>query len=159
MEIHRLSVDDWQRLKQLRLAALSDAPQAFGSTLVGAERYSAADWRKQIEELATFVAVSEKKDIGIVRGAVDDSEANNAFLISMWVAPDSRGLGAGKQLIGAVISWARDAGFTRLKLDVADDNSPAIALYERMKFLPTGETGSLPLPRTHVLEHRRALEL
>jgi len=49
--------------------------------------------------------------------------------------------------------------FTRMELDVADKNANAVALYERWNFRPTGETGSLPAPRAHVLEHRRALML
>ena len=77
----------------------------------------------------------------------------------MWVAPTGRGTGASEKLIGAVLIWARQSGFTRMELDVADDNAPAIALYERCNFLPTGETGRLSPPRSHVLEHRRALRL
>jgi ribosomal protein S18 acetylase RimI-like enzyme len=77
----------------------------------------------------------------------------------MWVAPEARGHGVGEQLILAVKDWARSAGHARLLLDVADGNLPAVALYERMGFEPTGEIGSLPPPREHVAEHRRALDL
>ena len=36
MEIERLSGVEWQRLKRIRLAALQDAPEAFGTTLAAA---------------------------------------------------------------------------------------------------------------------------
>ena len=77
----------------------------------------------------------------------------------MWVAPELRGQGHGEQLIHAVISWARESGFARLVLDVADNNTPAIKLYRRMGFEPTAEVGTLPPPRQHITEHRMALSL
>ena len=159
MQIERIDVDGWQRLKAVRLAALADAPEAFGSTLAQAQRYGASDWRQQLESLATYVAVVEKVDVGMARGVADETSPGDALLVSMWVAPKARGHGIGEQLIMAVIGWARAAGHSRLLLDVADGNLPAVALYERMGFEPTGETGSLPPPREHVMEHRRALYL
>lgn len=159
MKIHRLTPDEWKRLKQIRLTALSDAPDAFGSTLERAQSYSAEDWFRHIGELPTFVATIDDTDVGMARGAPDESDPTMAFLISMWVATDARGHDVGEQLVQAVAGWARDTGFKQLALDVADDNKPAIALYNRMNFRPTGETGTLPPPRTHVTEHRRVLTL
>jgi GNAT superfamily N-acetyltransferase len=159
MEIERLNSDEWQRLKAVRLAALADVPDAFGSTLADAQRYEESDWRQQLATLATFVAMVEAVDVGMARGIADEGSADDALLASMWVAPEARGHGVGEQLILAVMGWARAAGHSRLLLDVADQNLPAVALYERMGFEPTGETGSLPPPRGHVREHRRALTL
>lgn len=143
----------------LRLAALRESPDAFGSTLRPAEQRRAAQWRQQVQEIATFVAVSAGIDVGLARVAPDETDPYSAFLLSMWVAPDARGQSVGEQLIQAVAGWARTAGFGQLLLDVADKNMPAVALYTRMNFQPTGKTGSLPPPRTHIREHRRALLL
>jgi len=159
VNIHRLKPDEWKRLRRLRLKALMDAPNAFGSTLERAMGYSAENWYRQIEELVTFVAAIEGSDVGMARGAPDESDPKTAFLLSMWVTPEARGQAVGNQLVQAVAEWAQTMGFTQLVLDVADDNEPAIALYERMNFRPTGESGTLPPPRTHILEHRRALTL
>jgi len=79
--------------------------------------------------------------------------------ISMWVAPEARGKSIGAALIAAVVDWARRQGFDRLLLDVADDNIPAISLYARKGFEPTGAVSSLPAPREHIVEHERALKL
>jgi ribosomal protein S18 acetylase RimI-like enzyme len=159
MKIERLSPDDEDRLRSIRLAALRDAPDAFGSTLEETSARPAESWRQQLRDLATFVAVMGGADAGIVRGVQLDEDPAVAILLSMWVAPTARGKGVGKALVDALVAWARADGFARLVLDVADDNQPAIALYARTGFEPTGETGTLPPPREHVLEHRRSLEL
>lgn len=103
--------------------------------------------------------MEDLEDVGCVRGAPDDTDPSRAFLLSMWVAPRFRDRGIGQQLVGSVIDWARSEGFGALVLDVADDNRPAVALYAKMGFEPTGETGTLPPPREHVTEHRRILAL
>ena len=153
-----LSKSDWPRLKRIRLAALEDAPDAFGTTIKTAREMPDDAWRQQAEDLPTFVATVDGSDIGMVRGATAASKSD-AYLISMWVSPTARGRRVGEQLINAIVDWSRDAGFKRLLLDVADDNAPAIALYERVGFMPTGETNRYPSPRPHITEHRRALTL
>lgn len=159
MEIQRLRGAQWQRLRSVRLAALAEAPEAFGSTLADAERLGEADWREQLERLATFVAVDVGEDVGMARGSLHDGDAGDAYLISMWVAPQARGRGIGAALIHAVVTWAAEAGCRRVLLDVADDNRAAVALYRQAGFVPTGRTGALPPPRSHVREHQRALPL
>jgi ribosomal protein S18 acetylase RimI-like enzyme len=109
-----------------------DSPNAFGSTLQDAAARSEADWHEQLEALATFVAVVDGQDVGTVRGAPDSTEPATALLISMWVAPRYRGRGVGERLVQSVVAWARSSGFSRLVLDVADDNEPALKLYSRV---------------------------
>jgi len=159
LTIFRLQPGDWARLKKLRIAALTDSPDAFGATLPEALARRSQEWREQVQALPTFVAMSDDRDVGLVRGAPNDNDSDSAFLISMWVTPDERRHGAGKHLVHTVVDWARAQGFKRLLLDVADRNAPAIALYARLNFLPTGGTGSLPPPRSHIREHRLALDL
>jgi ribosomal protein S18 acetylase RimI-like enzyme len=156
IRVERLSPEEAPRLRALRLAALTEAPDAFGSTLAESAARSLADWARQLEKLPTFFAVHEGRDVGMVRGDAHEGVLGEAFLLSMWVAPEARGQGVGEALIEALLDWARGAGFQRVVLDVADQNAPAIALYARCGFVPTGETGSLPPPREQVREHRRA---
>jgi GNAT superfamily N-acetyltransferase len=157
--IERLGPEDWERLEAIRLASLRDAPQAFGSTLEETEARPADSWRQQLVDLATFLAVIDGQDVGIVRGTHYDGKPGAAILLSMWVAPSARGAGVGEALVETLVDWARQEGYARLLLDVADDNQPAIGLYARMGFEPTGETGALPPPRDHIKEHERGLAL
>jgi ribosomal protein S18 acetylase RimI-like enzyme len=77
----------------------------------------------------------------------------------MWVAPEARGQGVGEALIEAGAGWARSQGFKQLALDVIDDNEPAIALYQRKGFKPTGESNAFPPPREHIVEIRMVISL
>ena len=158
MKIERLSGSEWHRLKRIRLAAFAEAPDAFGTTLETAQSWKDDVWRQQAEDLATFIATTGMVDVGVVRGSIDES-SSDAHLISMWVRPAERGKRVGEQLVEALVKWAREEGFSRVLLDVADNNPTAIALYERLGFRSTGETSVYPPPRAHITEHRRALTL
>ncbi len=152
---------EWERVRAIRLRALADAPDAFGTTLAEDEARPLVDWRRRLEDpgVATFVAVADGRDVGLATGTAYDGEAGAAGLFSMWVAPGARRGGIGGALVGAVVGWARGAGFRRVLLDVADGNPSAVALYAGRGFLPTGVVGTLPPPRTHVAEHQRGLPL
>jgi GNAT superfamily N-acetyltransferase len=151
----RLQPAEWQRLRSIRLRALEDAPDAFGSTLDEASRWGSEVWSTQAAHLPTIVAVKDGCDVGIARYAPDEAQPQTGWLISMWVDPGARRAGVGSALVDAIAELARAEGVTRLLLDVADRNGPAIALYEAKGFTPNGETGSLPEPRTGVREHQR----
>jgi len=157
--IQRLKPDEALRLRGIRLRALADAPEAFATRLEQAAALPPESWAQMARELPTFLAVEAGRDVGLVRADRDADDADAAWLISLWVAPEARGRGVGDALVEAVVQWAVQRGFARLLLDVADDNHAAIALYARQGFTPTGDGGTLPAPRTHVREHRRALTL
>jgi ribosomal protein S18 acetylase RimI-like enzyme len=156
--IQRLAEADWALARDLRLRALADAPDAFAATLADEVGFSETRWRGRLANAhaATFVAGDGDRHEGIVVGGPFEDAAG---LFSLWVAPEARGRGLGVSLVEAVIAWARDEGHARLLLDVGDHNAAAIALYAALGFERTGRTGTLPAPRTHVREHRRALEL
>jgi [ribosomal protein S18]-alanine N-acetyltransferase len=53
------------------------------------------------------------------------------WLTSVAVAPRAHGRGLGRLLVDAAETAAREAGRTRIKLEVRADNTPAHRLYER----------------------------
>src|SRR2546425_13373396 len=54
--IRRLAAADWAAFREVRLAALRDAPEAFGSTASDAEKLDQAEWRRRLEHRAVFLA-------------------------------------------------------------------------------------------------------
>lgn len=57
-----------------------------------------------------------------------------AFLYDVWVAPEHRGKHVGKFLVEWSMQWARDHGYRKIKLEVAETNSRAQRLYEELGF-------------------------
>jgi ribosomal protein S18 acetylase RimI-like enzyme len=62
----------------------------------------------------------------------------------MWVRPPARGHGVGEALIAAVLDWAQARHARSVHLWVTETNKPALGLYERCGFKPTGERQPLP---------------
>lgn len=58
-----------------------------------------------------------------------------AELLSIAVDPGARGRGAGAELVGALLEWARARGAVPVKVTVASDNATARALYLRCGFV------------------------
>ncbi len=148
--------EDWQALRDIRLAALRDAPDAFASTYEEQAAFEEADWRQRIARGGTFLAYLPKVDASEVDASeVDASEPaglaggyqqgpGTVGLISMFVRPQARGRGVGEALIAAVLDWARARSATSVHLWVTETNKPARLLYERCGFSLTGERQPLP---------------
>ncbi len=133
-----LSVDDWQHWRALRLAALADAPEAFGSGLADWADADDDRWRARLRDVPlNVVADLHGEPVGQVSALIAD-DSGSVELISMWVAPRARGTGVGDALIGAVAGWANDVGATRVALNVKEANRAARRLYERHRFVEDG---------------------
>lgn len=153
VRVRRATVDEWQIVRDIRLAALRDAPYAFGSTYARERDFDEATWRGRLSDgdRPTFLAFDGETSVGI-DGIY--TENGDLILVAMWVAPGARRSGVGAALTNAACDWARAQGARRLYLGVAEDNEPARLLYERLGFTMTGE--SRPL---HSDPTRRSLEM
>jgi ribosomal protein S18 acetylase RimI-like enzyme len=146
VETRVLTPDDWQIWRDLRLAALGEAPHAFGSRLADWTGDGDAEerWRGRlgIPRSHNVVAMLEGNGVGMASG-VPTSHVGVVELISMWVAPGARGRGVGDVLVRDIERWARSTGARTLRLRVAEDNGRAAALYRRHGFQYTGELGDV----------------
>jgi GNAT superfamily N-acetyltransferase len=157
VEIRRPAAEDWRVVKAIRLAALEEAPYAFGSTLEREKPRKAPEWRSWIGtkktrgDKAVFVAYRDAEPVGIVGGFHETK--TSVMLVAMWVAPGARGTGTGKRLTQTILDWAAEVKARRVTLWVADDNPDAIGLYEAMGFTPTGKHQPM-----HSAPHRQISE-
>jgi ribosomal protein S18 acetylase RimI-like enzyme len=148
--LRALTVDDWPLWRAVRLAALADAPHAFGAALVkwphgGEERWRA---RLALPGAHNVVAFLDDRPVGVARGVPHE---DGCELRSVWVAPEVRGQGVGDRLLGEIEAWAVRSGAAAIRLGVYTDNDAAVALYERHGFRLIGvDNGQLrmvkPLP-------------
>ena len=140
MLVRRLTEDDLDAVLALRLRALTDNPEAFGSTY---EETLARgnDWMRQrlcANESETFyLGAFEENLIGMVAFYREEASKTHhkGYVVSMYVAPESRGLGAGKALMQALIGRVRQIeGLEQLHLAVVTTNQVAYQLYRSLGF-------------------------
>ncbi|QUQ64757.1 GNAT family N-acetyltransferase [Kutzneria sp. CA-103260] len=142
--VRAVGVDDWAIWRELRLAALADAPHAFTSTLDDWRDASELRWRNRLAAGALhLVALAEDKPAGMI-GAADNPDGS-VELVSLWVAPPARGRGLGDALVGELLDWA---GERTVRLEVFAANVPALDLYRRNGFVVDGQ-GDGPLTMVH----------
>ncbi|MCF8469409.1 MAG: GNAT family N-acetyltransferase [Parvibaculum sp.] len=114
--LHALCFDDaWDASSIARLLAM---PGAFGFTVEDGARGEVRD-------------DPDVLPAGLVLARVGGGEAE---ILAIGVAPAARGAGLGHRLLEAVAIHAAAAGADSLFLEVAEDNLPALALYERFGF-------------------------
>jgi putative acetyltransferase len=89
-------------------------------------------------EILVLVAGAEEGVVGTV-AVLKDSDTT-CILRRMYLDETYRGQGLGRELLEAAMSWARQAGFSRMELETAPTMTVARALYERAGFALLGES-------------------
>lgn len=142
--IRTIHQSEWQQYKAIRLRALDDAPDAFGSTLALEAKRPDALWQERLslaaasgQDLPLF-AVSGAEPVGLAWAKVVAANPSNINLFQMWVAPEYRGQGVGGRLLEHALRWARSMGATCLSLGVTCGDTPAFRLYSRAGFVSIG---------------------
>jgi ribosomal protein S18 acetylase RimI-like enzyme len=149
MLIRPTEESDWERLKSIRLAALRDAPTAFGVSHAQAASNSDEQWKTRASGATLprfWLAVDGDEAVGLAGGGIDQAGRYN--LIAMWVAPAQRGSDAARRLVDAVKAHARELAHARVVLDVDPDNSRRALLPARRLRLP-GRMGTAGQPSRH----------
>lgn len=144
MIIRQTTEADWQKLRQIRLESLLESPKAFSWTHSLASQLTESDWRKRAAAAdypIFFFALENEHPVGLIGGVIENSEFN---LISMWVAPTSRGRGVGELLVATLKIHARKTGFDKMGLLVSPENKPASHFYLKQGFVFLDPAEALP---------------
>lgn len=140
--VRTLEPDDWATARDVRLAALADAPDAFASTLASQQANTEADWRAMLDGSRGIRAVAEVG--GEVAGVIGAfSRGDVGEIVWMWVAPGFRGSAVGAALVTYAVDWCAAQGLGCV-LWVADGNERARRFYARNGFVSTGERQPFP---------------
>ena len=75
-----------------------------------------------------------------------------AELKRLYVRPSARGAGLGAALTSEALKLAREAGFTRIRLDTLPTMAGAQAIYRRLGFREIAPYGVHPIPGTVFME-------
>jgi GNAT superfamily N-acetyltransferase len=144
VRIRRVRPADAELLRETRLRALADSPDAFGQTLEAAQEQPLSEWQTAARQSSTgdrrawFIAErlpdegGSPQVVGVVLGR--RRPPDELMVFSMWVHPDERRHGVGRALIDAVEDWAVGWGATSTVLWVFATNEPAMLFYVRLGF-------------------------
>ncbi|MGE9781771.1 GNAT family N-acetyltransferase [Janibacter sp. CX7] len=141
--VRRLTGEDWQLYRAVRLAMLLDEPAAYGSNFAREVAYDEERWRSLFGQ-AIFLAESGD---GLPLGAATLLRLDPADvpeIVAMWVAGHARGRGIADALVDAAVTEAAAGGAAEVRLHVMLDNPRALAFYERSGFAFDGASGDAP---------------
>ena len=142
--VRRLTAPDAAPLRQLRLDALVETPESFGSSYEEEHTLTLEDIREWIvpaDDGAMFGVFADGALAGMV-GVGRQRKLkmrHKAHIWSMYVTPAQRGRGFGRLLMQAAIGHARTMrGVRQVQLSVTANNTAAVALYAGMGFAVYG---------------------
>lgn len=170
-QVRRIRSDEAELLRDLRLAALADAPGDATTTLARARAHDLHHWHEAAVANssgplhATFVAddlepaPGDDGHLGVGMVGAYSNADGTVNVVGLWSAPGHRDVGVADALLDAVTTWARaEARARRLRLWVVERNRYAREFYEGRGFRATGsEIPYQPDPRIRQLEMVLAL--
>ncbi|MGF6274304.1 ribosomal protein S18 acetylase RimI-like enzyme [Massilia sp. UYP11] len=162
--IRPFGAEEWPAYRAIRLRALADAPDAFGSTLAAEEALAPETWAARLARSTTsgidraLAAEANGEFIGLAWAKEDGDDPAIVNLFQMWVAPEARGQGVAGALLDDAVRWATARGAQALQLGVTCTNADALRLYERAGFVEAGVREPLR-PGSDLMEQRMRLTL
>jgi RimJ/RimL family protein N-acetyltransferase len=152
MHIRRLTPADASAFQALRLAALQEAPSAFGSSYEEERDLSASTIEERLTarpDRGPFGAFEDDALVGLIALGRENMNklAHKALIWGMYVTPSARGRGVGRALLLEALSFARSVpGIRQVNLCVNASNERAIRVYESVGFKSFGrEPGAMLL--------------
>jgi GNAT superfamily N-acetyltransferase len=143
--VRRFAAEEWRTYRELRLNALAESPDAFGSTFEREAARSDDEWQYRLGEGTTsgrdlpLLAAVDDTPTGLAWARIDRDQPFVAHLFQVWVVPERRGHGVGRLLVDAAVAWARSVGAREMRLAVTVGESAAAHLYHRIGFIDEGE--------------------
>lgn len=142
--IRTMTSDDWALYRDLRLKALADAPDAFGSTLEAEQDLPDEHWHTRLERASAsgrdlpLMAWADGVPVALAYAKVDADAPGVINLFQMWVDPAHRGQGIALAMLDSVVSWAKSLHATAVQLGVASGQGAAMRIYLKAGFTPSG---------------------
>lgn len=133
--IRQLNADDVADFRTIRLSALKNSPEMFGSSYAVEATKPLNVFAEVISKYTIFAAYSQQKIIGVLILDLENDSKNKpqAQLYGFFVEPAFRGQGIATQLLQATIQHAQPY-VEQVTLSVMATNLPAIHLYQKLGF-------------------------
>ena len=158
-DIKLLVQDEWLTLRDIRLFALRESPEAFLSTYGRERTYGDARWQEEFGRGDWWVGYQGAEAVSLLGVTREPhTPAHECYLEYLWVAPRHRRSGIALSMLNAILGHLRSAGVRTVFLWVLDGNEAARSLYKRLGFVSSNHRQPLP-GRPGRSEERMQLEL
>ncbi len=142
MEVRLLTSEDAIIYKEIRLEALKNHPEAFGSSYEEESNYPLERFQGRFnqENSFTFGAFIDHKLIGVVTLIKQTRRkmSHRADIVAMFVRADYRKSGIGKRLMSEAIALAKELNTEQVYIAVTSINEAAKRLYLSLGFKTYG---------------------
>ncbi|UIJ35003.1 N-acetyltransferase [Allobranchiibius sp. GilTou73] len=136
--VRALGEQDWQIYRDVRLAALSDSPDAFAASVAQERQFDDAFWRRRLVRSRRLIAERGDDVVGVVSvGRSPAEDPRSCELFGLWVKPDLRGQGVAWRLVQAGVEQAGTDSFQFVVYWVGTDNGRGVAFASSFGFRPT----------------------
>lgn len=161
MKIRLLTVDDWQIWKNIRLEALQNSPENFGSSYVEECNWSDLEFQTGLKNSDVFGVFIENTLVACAGFYTLNfiKTQHRGVIWGMYTRPEYRKKGIASALIKYVVANARSK-VLQLHLTCVTSNLDAIHCYQKQGFKIYGtEPRALKIGDTFYDEHLMALDL
>jgi RimJ/RimL family protein N-acetyltransferase len=143
IKIEKASATEAERLKRLRLAALKDAPYAYGAVYEVDKEKPISFWQQTLVNSNWFFTSIDGVDIGLigVEKAAKD-RGSDCWIFGWWIEQSFRGQGVAALMLNAIDKFCIENKWLKQGLGVWPENQRAIAAYLKLGFIAGGE----PIP-------------
>lgn len=137
--IRQLNKDDAAVFKSIRHAGLVSDPGAFSSTIEIEQSFSVEDYAARLENNTVFAVFTPDGSLAAVAGfrQMGGNSAHRGEVWGVYVSPDHRGKGLGRQMMEALLEYAR-ARVEIVELAANNSNAASVALYRSLGFKSQG---------------------
>ena len=135
IEIRTLTADDWDAVRAIYLDGIATSQATFET-----QAPSWAEWNAAHLPVPRLVATSENRVLGWAALSPVSSRAVYAGVaeVSVYVASNSRGMGVGKALLGALVAESEKNAIWTLQASIFPENVASIALHKMCSFREVG---------------------
>ncbi|WP_338749048.1 GNAT family N-acetyltransferase [Janibacter alittae] len=144
--IRVLDEDAWSDYRDVRLAALREAPSAFVARVEDEAAQDESFWRARMRRAHRIVAERGGEPVGTASVGLHDADPGTGEVFGLWTAPTVRGQHVARRLVSTARDHAAEDGLRLLYFWVVSDNAAAIGFASRFGFRPTAKRRPVRVP-------------
>lgn len=139
IDVRILDASEWELYREVRLAALRDAPDAFVARFEDESSHGEEFWRERMVRADRIIATRADEPVGLVCLGLHDEDPETGEVFGLWTAPTLRGQRVAWKLVSTASRKAVEDGRRLLYFWAGSDNAAAVGFASSFGFRPTAE--------------------